>query len=77
MEMLSPYSTQSPEMRSSSVLRPFLLLEDEVGGPQPLPRWRLLQWLRQREGVSATKASTKAPRSKIDSTEFQPNEFYN
>lgn len=30
--------------------RPFLLLEDEVGQPQPLPRWRLLQWLRQKEG---------------------------
>ncbi|CAE7410406.1 unnamed protein product [Symbiodinium sp. CCMP2592] len=28
-------------------LEPFLLLEDEVGCSQPLPRWRLLQWLRQ------------------------------
>ncbi|CAK9086237.1 unnamed protein product [Durusdinium trenchii] len=35
---------------STHGLEPFLLLEDEVGGPQPLPRWRLLQWLRQREG---------------------------
>lgn len=26
-------------------------MEDEVGGPQPLPRWRLLQWLRQKEGL--------------------------
>eukprot|EP00434_Breviolum_minutum_P035558 symbB.v1.2.031477.t2/scaffold3659.1/size52467/1 len=32
-------------------LEPFLLLEDEVGQPQPLPRWRLLQWLRQTEGL--------------------------
>lgn len=36
---------------STHGLEPFLLLEDEVAQPQPLPRWRLLQWLRQKEGL--------------------------
>ncbi|CAJ1455616.1 unnamed protein product [Effrenium voratum] len=36
-------------------MEPFLLLEDEAGGPQPLPRWRLLQWLRQ------TRPGTRIP----------------